>query len=104
MFVFMVVKAQVRNCELSGHDKRKKDFPNSLDIEVTGPDLWRQFLKNQNFENQNFFMVLMAQVRTCELHGDKKNKKVSPTPRLRSHRSGSMALFSEKYKFMVLWS
>ena len=29
--------------------KEKKDFLNSLDIEVTGHYLWRQFWKNQNF-------------------------------------------------------
>ena len=45
----MVLKIQVRTCELHGHEKKKKDFHNPLDIEVTGPDLWRQFCKNQNF-------------------------------------------------------
>ena len=29
--------------------KKKKDFPNPFDIEITGPDLWRQFQKNLNF-------------------------------------------------------
>ena len=41
----MVIKAQVRTCELRGHEKKKKDFPNLLDIEVTDPDLWHQFRK-----------------------------------------------------------
>ena len=49
IFVFMVVKAQVRTCELRGHKKKKKDFSKPLDIEVTGQDLWRQFQKNKNF-------------------------------------------------------
>ena len=44
----MVRKAQVRTCELCGHEK-KKNLPNPLDIEVTGPDLWCQFQKNLNF-------------------------------------------------------
>ena len=44
----MVLKAKVHTCELRGHEKMKEDFPNPLNIEVTGPDLWRQFLKNQN--------------------------------------------------------
>ena len=44
----MAQKAQARTCELRGHEKEKK-IPNPLDIEVTGPDLWRQFRKNQNF-------------------------------------------------------
>ena len=44
----MVLKAQVRNSELCSHEK-KKEFPNPLDIEVTGPDLWRQFRKNKIF-------------------------------------------------------
>ena len=30
-------------------EKKKKDFLNILDIEVTGQYLWRQFRKNQNF-------------------------------------------------------
>ena len=29
--------------------KKKKDFFKPLHIEVTGPDLWHQFRKNQNF-------------------------------------------------------
>ena len=46
----MVLKAQVRTCELRDHEKKnKKDIPNPLDIEVTGPDLWFQFRKNLNF-------------------------------------------------------
>ena len=45
----MVLKAQVRTCEHSSHEKRKKDFHNPLDIEVTGLDLWSQFRKNQKF-------------------------------------------------------
>ena len=39
----MVLKAQVWTSELRGHEnnkKKKKDFPNPHDIEVTGPDLW----------------------------------------------------------------
>ena len=43
----MVLKAQVRTCEIRG--KKQKKIPNHLDIEVTGPDLLRQFRKNQNF-------------------------------------------------------
>ena len=42
----MVLKAQVRTCEFRGH-KKKKDFPNPLDIEVPGLNLWRQFQKYQ---------------------------------------------------------
>ena len=51
IFVFMDIKAQVRTCELRSQKKKKKkkDFPNSLDIDVTVPDLWRQFRKNQYF-------------------------------------------------------
>ena len=45
----MVLMAQVRTYELRCHYKKKKNFPNPLDIEVTGPDLWRQFRKNKNF-------------------------------------------------------
>ena len=45
----MVLKAQVRTCQLRYHEKNKKDLVNPLDIEVTGPDLWWQFRKNQNF-------------------------------------------------------
>ena len=45
----MVLMAQVQTCDLRGHEKKQKDFPNPLDIEATGPDLWRQFLKNLNF-------------------------------------------------------
>ena len=51
----MFLKAQVRTCELSGHKKKKKKKKKKriyrilLDIEVRGPDLWRQFQKNQNF-------------------------------------------------------
>ena len=44
----MVLEAQVRTYDLRSHEK-KKDFPNPLNIEVTGLDLWRQFRKNQNF-------------------------------------------------------
>ena len=29
--------------------ENKKDFPNALNIEVTGQDLWRQFRENKNF-------------------------------------------------------
>ena len=48
--VFVVIKAQVWTCEIRSHEKKKKiDFPNLLDIEVTSQDLWRKFLKNQNF-------------------------------------------------------
>ena len=59
----MVRKAQIRTSELRG-DKKKKKFPNPLDIEVTDSDLWRQFRKNRNFF---VFMVLKAQVWTCKL-------------------------------------
>ena len=46
----MVLKAQVRTCELRGHEKKKKkDFPNPDDIEITGPDPWSQFRKYQFF-------------------------------------------------------
>ena len=46
----MFLKAPVRICELRSHEKKKKkDFTNTLDIEVTGQDLWHQFRKNQNF-------------------------------------------------------
>ena len=46
----MVLKAQLRTCELRGNEKKKKKrFPNPLDIEVTGLELWRQFWKNENF-------------------------------------------------------
>ena len=44
----MVLKAKVWTREVRGHKKKKKkkkDFPNPLIIEVTGPDLWRQFRK-----------------------------------------------------------
>ena len=58
ILVFMVLKAEVWTCKLRGHEKKKKDFPNTLDIKVTRPDLWRQFRKYLNF-----FMVLEAQVR-----------------------------------------
>ena len=51
----MVLKAQVWTCELRGH-KKKKEFRNPLDIEVTGPDLWHKFRRNPNF----CFMVLNA--------------------------------------------
>ena len=44
----MAIKTQVQTCELRGH-KKKKDFSNPLDIEVTGLKLWCQFQKNQNF-------------------------------------------------------
>ena len=53
IFVFMVLKAHIRTCELCGHAKKKKYiyiyFPNSIDIEVTGPELWHQFRENQSF-------------------------------------------------------
>ena len=49
IFVSMVLKAQVQTCELRGHKRKKKDFRNHLNIEVTDPDLWHQFRKNQNF-------------------------------------------------------
>ena len=45
----MVLNAQVRTFELYGHEKKKKDLSNPLDIDVTGPGLWRQFWKIQNF-------------------------------------------------------
>ena len=46
----MVLNSQVRTCELHGHKKKKKkDFPHSLDIEVTGPNLWHKFWKYQIF-------------------------------------------------------
>ena len=44
----MVLKTKVHTCDLRGHEKMK-DFPNPLDIEVAGSDLWRQFRKNLNF-------------------------------------------------------
>ena len=44
----MVLEAQVWTFELRGHEK-EKDFLIPHDIEVTGPDLWRHFWKNQNF-------------------------------------------------------
>ena len=74
----MVLKAQVRTCELRGHEKKKKkDFPNPLEsksqIRTCGV----------NFGNIIIFvfMVLKAQVWTCELRGhEKKKKKISPTP------------------------
>ena len=40
----MVVKAQIPTCVLHGQEKKKK-FPYSLDLEVTGLDLWCQFWK-----------------------------------------------------------
>ena len=43
----MVLKARIQTCELRCHDK--KHFLNPLDIEVTGPNLWRQFRKNKSF-------------------------------------------------------
>ena len=46
-FDFMVLKAHVGTCDLRCHEK--KDFPNPFDMEVTGPDLWRQFKKNESF-------------------------------------------------------
>ena len=46
---FMVLKAQVRTYELRGQEIKKEDFSNTLDIEVTGPEVWHQFRKNQNF-------------------------------------------------------
>ena len=49
ILTFVVLKAKVWTCELRGHEKIKKVFSNPLDIEVTAPDLWRQFQKNQNF-------------------------------------------------------
>ena len=45
----MVLKAQVRTCELRSHEKKKKMISYELDIEVTGPELWCQFWKNENF-------------------------------------------------------
>ena len=45
----MVLKAQVRVCELRGHGKKKKKFSQPLDIEVSDPDLWCQFRKSPNF-------------------------------------------------------
>ena len=65
----MILKAQVRTCELCGHKKKKK-FPNPLDIEVTGPDMWLEFRKIRIF----VFRVLKAQVRTCELRDHEKKK------------------------------
>ena len=77
----MVLKAQVRTCELRGHKKKKKkkDFPNPINIEVTGPDLWHQFRKYQNF----CFYGPKGTVRTCELCGhekeeEKKNRFTQP--------------------------
>ena len=92
--------------ELRAHEKKKKkDFPNPLDIEVTGPDLWPQLWENLNFENKNFvFMVLMAQFRACELRSDKKKKRFSQPHRHRSHRSATVVSILEKSKFLVLWS
>ena len=72
----MVLNAQSRPVSFAVM-KKKKDLPNPLDIEVAGPDLWRQFWKNQNF----CFYGPNAQVRTCELCGhDKKKKKISTIP------------------------
>ena len=50
-FVFIVLKSKVRTCELLGHDKKKKKkiYPTPFDIAVTGPNLWRQFRRNQKF-------------------------------------------------------
>ena len=45
----MVLKAQVRTCELHSHEKKIKDDSNNVVIEVKGVDLWRQFQKNKNF-------------------------------------------------------
>ena len=44
----MILKAEVQRFEFRSRKKKKKHFPNSLVIEVTGPDLRRQFRKNQN--------------------------------------------------------
>ena len=43
----MAQKAQVKTCELRGHGKKK--FTNPFDIDVTSPQLWHQFWKNQKF-------------------------------------------------------
>ena len=66
----MVLRAQVQNCELRSHEKKKKDLTKPLDIEATGTDMWRQFQKNQNL----IFLVIKAQVRTCEIRGQEKKK------------------------------
>ena len=55
--------------------KKEKDFAGPLDIEVKGPNLWRQVRKNLNF----CFMVLNAQFRTYELRGHEK-KRDFPNP------------------------
>ena len=49
IFVLMVLKAQVRTCELHSHERKQKDDSNPLIIEVKGVDLWRQFQKIRNF-------------------------------------------------------
>ena len=50
---------------------KKKDFPNPLDIEVTGLELWGQFWKKQNF----CFYDPKGTGPPCELRSDKKKKK-----------------------------
>ena len=84
----MVLKKKVLTCEHCDlkKKKKKKDFPNFLDIEVIGPDLWRQFRKIKIF----FFMILKAQVRKCEHRShEKKKKRFTQPPRHRSHKSGT---------------
>ena len=60
-------------------DMKKKDFPDPLDIEVTGQ---AGPVASISEKNKIFvFMVLKAQVLTCELCGHKKKKeKISATP------------------------
>ena len=60
----MVLNAQVRNCELRGHEE---NFPDPLD----------SFGKIKI----SVFMDLEAQIRTCELRGhEKKKKKIFSNP------------------------
>ena len=71
----MVLKVQVRTCELHCHEKKK--LPNPFDIEVTGPDMWRQFQENSNF---CFYGPIGTRSRPVSFAVMKKKKKDFPNP------------------------
>ena len=71
--------------------KKKIYFPNPHDIEVTGPDLRRQFRKNQNF-------CFYGSKGAGEFRGHEKIKNPQPSQH-RSHRSKPVTSMWENLNF-----
>ena len=103
---FLFLRSQRHKSGLVSSTVMKKekeiDFPNLLDIEVTGPDLWRHFLKNGNF---CFYGPKGTGPDLWASRSWKKKKKRFPqSPRHQNHRSRPVASVSEKSKFLFLWA